>query len=389
MIAYWLILLLFIPLIAHLLQIRRWWFGFTDAIHSGLNSDPESQTTPLVENKMEDISVVLPARNEATTLPRILGDLAKGSKRPAQVIIVDDASEDGMADAIQPLTQWPFPVHIMANPLRGKKAGLSAGVAAAQTPWVIQVDADVRVGPQFIDAVHQFLRREGEKNDMILLPLRLAFSSSAPPESTFHLLQALDFAAMQGWAVAAVRKSKPAMASGGAWVWRRTAFPHDGLHPEKASGDDVFSLATLIERGDGNRVGWCGLREALASAAPMSTAGQLLDQRIRWGAKSTAYPKALTEARRVAAVIAAVHIAGLALLVAHPVAGLLFWAVKALGDMTYTHGVAQAYGLFNGMGALKRWSTLALLACVHPPFIITTLLLMPFRTARWKGRKAP
>ena len=57
--------------------------------------------------------------------------------------------------------------------------------------------------------------------------------------------------------------------------------------------------------------------------------------------------------------------------------------------MAYTHGVARAYGLFDGMGTARRWGTLTLLALVHPPFIITTLLLMPLRTARWKGRKAP
>ena len=54
--------------------------------------------------------------------------------------------------------------------------------------------------------------------------------------------------------------------------------------------------------------------------------------------------------------------------------------------MAYTHQVGQAYGLFDGMGALRRVSALALLALVHPPFIITTLLLMPFRKVRWKGR---
>jgi hypothetical protein len=387
----WTIFLLFPPLLAHFGQIRNWSRHFNGALESeaipAVKRDP---THPHPSHPSSPgITVVLPVRNEAKTLPRLLGDLAAGGVHPAEVIVVDDASDDGTAKAVGPSSQWPFPVRWMANPGSGKKAGLSAGMRAAETEWVVQVDADVRVQPGFLDAIGQHLARDGAASDMLLLPLRLADTATGAPMRTFDLLQALDFAAMQGWAVAAVRRGRPAMASGGAWIWRQSAFPYDHLRPELASGDDVFSLAALIERGDGRRVGWCGHPETMASAAPMPTFGALLDQRIRWGAKSAAYPKALSEARKVATVIAAVHIAGLALLVTQPAAGLLFWAAKALGDMAYTHGVARAYGLFDGMGAAKRWSTLALLALVHPPFIITTLLLMPFRTARWKGRKAP
>ena len=388
----WTISLLFLPLLAHLGQIRRWSRHFKGALETehvavqtgqGAHSHSHSDPPP------PGVTVVLPVRNEAQTLPRLLGDLASGAVHPTAVIVIDDASDDGTAEALAPLSQWPFPVRWMANPGRGKKAGLSAGMRMAETEWVVQVDADVRVQPGFLDAIGKHLARDGAASDMLLLPLRLADTAAGAPSRTFDLLQALDFAAMQGWAVAAVRRNQPAMASGGAWIWRRSAFPHDHLRPELASGDDVFSLAALIQRGDGPRVGWCGHPEAMASAAPMPTLGTLLDQRIRWGAKSAAYPKALSEARRVATVIAAVHLAGLSLLVLHPLAGLLFWVAKGMGDMAYTHGVARAYGLFDGMGTARRWGTLTLLAIVHPPFIITTLLLMPLRTARWKGRKAP
>ena len=177
------------------------------------------------------------------------------------------------------------------------------------------------------------------------------------------------------------------MASGGAWIWRASAFPHDGLRPDIASGDDVFSLAALLERGDGKRIGWCGQRNAMASAATMPDFAGLLDQRIRWGAKATAYPKALSEARRVAMTIAAVHLSGLLLIPWAPAAALVFWTAKALIDMAYTHRVGQLYGLFDGIGPSARWGNLLLLAVVHPIFIITTLVLMPFRKVQWKGRK--
>lgn len=375
----------FLPLLLHLIQVVRWAAGFRGVMpqhDAGASMDEGHKRWTA-----RDLTVVLPVRNEASALPRLLQDLAAGQCTPAEVIVIDDASEDQTVDRVHSMSaELPFAVRCIDNPGSGKKPGLSAGIRAAKTTWIVQVDADVRVGPRFMGAVDRHLASEGSASDMLLLPLRLADRASGAPQTLFARLQALDFAAMQGWAVSAVRRGRPAMASGGAWVWRASAFPHDGLRPDIASGDDVFSLATLIERGDGHRVGWCGETDAMASAAPMPDFGSLLDQRIRWGAKSTAYPKALAEARRVAATIAAVHVAGVALLAIDPRSGLLFWSAKALIDMAYTHGIGRAYGLFDGMGALKRWTNLLALALTHPPFIITTLLLMPFRRVRWKGR---
>ena len=367
----------------HGLQVVGWSRRFKKAWphpNGGSVSPPALVVTPA------DITVVLPVRNEALNLPNLLLDLAAGSQQPAEVIVVDDASEDGTLDAIMPLTSHPFAVRTMANPGRGKKPGLSAGIRAANTTWVVQVDADVRVGHDFISAIVGQLASTGAETDMMLLPLRLADHAEGAPHQRFARLQALDFAAMQGWAVAAVQRRRPAMASGGAWVWRASAFPHDKLKPELASGDDVFALSALIKRGDAERVGWCGDPGAMASAGTMPDLTSLLDQRIRWGAKSAAYPRSLSEARRVAAVVAAVHVFGLLLLCLNPLAGAVYWAIKAGIDMAYTHQVGTAYGLFDGLSRLQRAQDLLLLACVHPLFIITTLILMPFRKARWKGR---
>lgn len=377
-------LLLFLPLLFHLIQVLGWSRGLRGAFQP----IPDGQGESPKESDAR-ITVVLPVRNEQDTLPHLLNDLSAGGVLPAEVIVIDDASEDGTIEAVQTPDRWPFPARIMANPGQGKKAGLSAGIRASRTEWVVQVDGDVRVGPEFIAALMRHLQQHADGEDLVLLPLRLAREWAHAPQRTFELLQALDFAAMQGWAVAAVRKGRPAMASGGAWMWRASAFPHDRLRPEIASGDDVFSLAALIERGDAHRVGWCGDPAAMASAAPMPTPGRLLDQRIRWGGKSTSYPKALGEARRVATVIAAVHFAGVALLAVDPPLGLLFWTTKGGIDMAYAHQTGQAYGLLTGKGAAARWGPLMLLALVHPPFIITTLFLMPFRKAVWKGRSAP
>ncbi|MCH1582118.1 MAG: glycosyltransferase [Flavobacteriales bacterium] len=379
----WFLLLAFVPLAWHGWQISGWSHRFKTAWS---RTDSGKVSPPVLTAYCDNITVVLPVRNEVVNLPNLLLDLAAGRQLPAGVIIVDDASEDGTLDAVQQLTTLPFPVRTMANPGRGKKPGLSTGIRATQTTWVVQVDADVRMGHDFISAIAERLASTGEQTDMMLLPLRLADCAGRAPNKRFARLQALDFAAMQGWAVAAVQRQRPAMASGGAWVWRSSAFPHDELKPELASGDDVFALSALIKRGDARRVGWCGDPRAMASAGTMPDLQSLLDQRIRWGAKSAAYPRSLSEARRVASVVAAVHVFGLVLLCLNPLAGGVYWTIKSGIDMAYTHQVGTAYGLFDGLSRLQRAQDLLLLAFVHPLFIITTLILMPFRKAQWKGR---
>ena len=371
-------LLLFLPLDLHLHHLMRWSRGLRRAWRwsEPREGGPDSALT-----------VVLPVRNEADTLPRLLADLAAQSRWPAEVIVIDDASEDDTLEAVQAAGPFPFPVRILTNPGTGKKAGLSFGIREARTEWVVGIDADARIGTETLAAVAGGLANEGEKWDMALLPLRIARRAQGPPEDLLTRLQALDFAAMQGWAVAAVLRGRPAMASGGGWVWRRDAFPHDQLKPELPSGDDVFSLAALIERGDGHRVGWLADRRAMVSAGPMDTLGTLIDQRIRWGAKSTCYPKALREARQVAWTVAAVHAAGLVLLLLEPGAGAAFWAVKSAADMAYTAQVGAGYDLLPANRIKALWSLLVL-AIAHPLFIATTLLLMPFRKGRWKGRPA-
>ena len=374
-------LLLFLPLLVHLVHLIRWSRGMVGAF---TDLDPEKRKAASLPPR---IGVVLPFRNEVNTLPLLLRDLARQSLLPAEVLLIDDASDDGTWPAVEQAGPWPFPLRCIANPGQGKKAGLSAGIAALDTPWAVGIDADTRLEPDALAAIADHLTAQGDGLDMALLPLRIANQAKGAPKSRLDRLQALDFAAMQGWAVAAVRRGHPAMASGGGWVWRCAAFPHDRLRPEIPSGDDVFSLAALLEDGRGDRVGWIGDRRAMVSAAAMPDATSLLDQRIRWGAKTTRYPAALKEARRVAWTISLVHLCGAILLLIQPWAGLALWGVKSAADMAYTRQVGRAYGVLpkQPTHALGDLLTLAL---AHPIFIATTLLLMPVRNVRWKGRSA-
>src|SRR5262245_20000102 len=106
--------------------------------------------TPTTEPTMDrvDLSIVIPAYNEAERLPRsldrVLAYLADQG-REFEVIVVDDGSHDGTAEAamasIAPLCSRG---RVLCNPGRaGKGASVRRGIMAARGSRVLFTDADL------------------------------------------------------------------------------------------------------------------------------------------------------------------------------------------------------------------------------------------------------
>ena len=109
-----------------------------------------------------DISIVIPAFNEAhrlpTTLDRIQRYLA-GSSLTAEVIVVDDGSRDETAEvARQRALHWPQLKLVSAERNSGKGAAVQLGMAQATGRYRIFSDADLSVPIDDLDKLLQPLR---------------------------------------------------------------------------------------------------------------------------------------------------------------------------------------------------------------------------------------
>ena len=103
------------------------------------------------------LSVVVPAFNEATYLPRSLSSLrqaglflADRTAHSTEVIVVDNASTDATAEVVR-----GFDLPVVSEERRGIAIARNAGARAATGDILVFLDADYRVLPSFIARVAQ------------------------------------------------------------------------------------------------------------------------------------------------------------------------------------------------------------------------------------------
>jgi 4,4'-diaponeurosporenoate glycosyltransferase len=99
------------------------------------------------------VAVVVPARDEALSLPGLLGPLVAACHADDEVLVVDDHSSDGTAAVATAAGARVLAAPDLAAGWLGKPAACAAGAAATSAPVLVFVDADVRPPPDLLDRV--------------------------------------------------------------------------------------------------------------------------------------------------------------------------------------------------------------------------------------------
>src|SRR5688572_19076100 len=95
---------------------------------------------PLHMSNFAPVSVVVPCYRCGGSIGRAVASVLAQSARPAELIVVDDASDDASPQAIAALGAGVRAVRLARN--QGPAAARNAGWAAATQPYLAFLDAD-------------------------------------------------------------------------------------------------------------------------------------------------------------------------------------------------------------------------------------------------------
>lgn len=98
------------------------------------------------------VTVLLPARNAASTVARAVESLLTGTLGDIRVLAVDDGSTDGTRGVLQALAAGDSRVEVLDGGGRGLVAALQLALSQATSPYVARMDADDECLPRRLEA---------------------------------------------------------------------------------------------------------------------------------------------------------------------------------------------------------------------------------------------
>jgi cellulose synthase/poly-beta-1,6-N-acetylglucosamine synthase-like glycosyltransferase len=229
------------------------------------------------------VSVIIPLRNEATTIAHLLEDLSNQTYSYFEVVLVNDHSEDESLTVISRVRER-FPqlkerIKILqCTTQSGKKAALTLGIVHAKGEIILTTDADCRVNADWIQTItNQFT----ENTLMVIGVVSLSASNF------FEELQQVEFAGLIATGAATLGWSRPSMANGANLAFRKSAFERVGGYAGNEhipSGDDEFLLRKIHQHFP-NAIVFCANTKAVVETQAAKTWNDFIQQRLRWAGK--------------------------------------------------------------------------------------------------------
>jgi glycosyltransferase involved in cell wall biosynthesis len=104
----------------------------------------------------ETISVLIPLYNRRREIGRAIASVLRQSRAADEIIVVDDGSSDGSADAVAALGESR--IRLLRHECnRGCSGARNTGIAAARGDWIALLDSDDEWNPQKLALQHQAL----------------------------------------------------------------------------------------------------------------------------------------------------------------------------------------------------------------------------------------
>jgi dolichol-phosphate mannosyltransferase len=117
-----------------------------------------------------DLSIVIPARNEAENIAPLVAEIAGAldGKLTYEVIYIDDGSSDDTAAAVRAVAATHPAVRLLRHDRScGQSAAVRSGVKAARAEWIATLDGDGQNDPADIPRLWEMTRAAGSERLLI------------------------------------------------------------------------------------------------------------------------------------------------------------------------------------------------------------------------------
>lgn len=174
-------------------------------------------------------SIVIPSLNEERCLPDLLGDLSEQSYRDFEVLHIDGSSEDKTV-AIAKKFAKKIPITTEVTATRNVSFQRNRGIRKATGTWIIFMDADNRIPPEFLDGIRYRLAQK-PKTDTFTTWVSIDSDKSLnkPIEQTINIGLELGKIVGKEWSFGALIGVKASILSEKFYFDERQKLVEDGL----------------------------------------------------------------------------------------------------------------------------------------------------------------
>jgi len=235
-------------------------------------------------------SLVIPFRNEAKNLPKLLESIQQ-LKYPShlfEIIFVDDASEDTSVEIINEKLKFLkefAKITIITNERHSaspKKDAITAAITIASMEWIITTDADCELPKNWLVVFDGYIQKQ--KPLLVAGPVRYAANASFVAK-----FQKFDGLSLQAVTIGSFGLQTPLLCNGANLAYKKEAFEAVNGFAENnhiASGDDIFMLEKMQQKFP-KRVHFLKSEEAIVTTQPQQNWLAVINQRIRWASKTS------------------------------------------------------------------------------------------------------
>jgi cellulose synthase/poly-beta-1,6-N-acetylglucosamine synthase-like glycosyltransferase len=339
-------------------------------------------------------TIVIPFRNEAKNLPKLLASINCLDYPTANVefLFVDDASTDDSVNLInchfersrealdcnqaKPNITIIKNVRVSNSP---KKDAITTALKISANEWIITTDADCILPEKWLKTIDNFI----QQNDCNLVVAPVTYVAN---KSLLHQFQLLDFLSLQASTISGFGLDNPFLCNGANLAYKKTVFEKvNGFNNNNsiASGDDIFLLEKFLQF-DASKVAYLKSYDAIVKTFPVNTFSDLIHQRVRWASKTANYNLFFGK------LIGVLILLGNSIIVLSPVfifyeiisitTAIGYFLMKLFIDFILLEKISSFY---------KQKLPFLSYACssiLYPYFIMFVALKSLFSNYKWKGR---